>query len=137
MTQHGLVPNNVQVLDAGDWADAVTSALMCLGVPIFDRHAIIVGKVPAIRAVTHPPVLTGILSAISLALLVSPHNPVLPGVPAAAAPQLSANNVITAAARLSSDERRLLRAQFLQDKWFATGGKAICFAMLTRLKILP
>lgn len=115
----------LKVLLPGDWPDPVTSALMCLGVNILDKQALLVGDCVATQALTHKPVLSGMLEAISLALVV-PRQPIA-GQGAASSrpanPQLARDNVTTAAACLNNDERRLLRSQFLQSKWFTTGGK--------------
>lgn len=89
-----------------------------------DRQAITIGNCVATRAVTHNPVLSGMLQAISSALLVPSHAPLPPAIrQVGAANQLPRDNVTIAAACLNNDERRLLRSQFLQSKWFISGGE--------------
>lgn len=106
---------------------------MCLGVKILDRQAITIGDCVATRAVTHNPVLSGMLQAISSALLVPSHAPLPPMTGQARASsmgtanQLPRDNVTIAAACLNNDERRLLRSQFLQSKWFTSGGEGPYF----------
>ncbi|MEW5316662.1 MAG: hypothetical protein WDW38_008017 [Sanguina aurantia] len=55
------------VLQEGDWADPVTSALVALGVSILDRRVIAAAQCSAIQAAVLPPTLSGALRAIASA----------------------------------------------------------------------